>query len=164
MERLAAKMGGTVKWPYNDSECLDAEFFKVKSIWTQKCIWDRYFFEFQIVADHLIKESGVRPILHCYAVEAIMDNDTIKGIITESKSGRQAILADRVIDCTGDADVAYLAGAEYRYVQTFWQSCLDSLYIEIRWRFETKAHYTKITQNVAFEFFNFGIFHQFLSY
>ena len=30
MERLAAKMGGTVKWPYNDSECLDAEFFKVK--------------------------------------------------------------------------------------------------------------------------------------
>ena len=39
-----------------------------------------------------------------------------KGIITESKSGRRAILADRVIDCTGDADVAYLAGAEYRYV------------------------------------------------
>ena len=30
MERLAAKMGGTVKWPYNDSECLDAEFFKVR--------------------------------------------------------------------------------------------------------------------------------------
>ena len=122
MERLAAKMGGTVKWPYNDSECLDAEFFKVKkkqnwkSDWTRKCISNRYFFLFQIVADHLIKESGVRPILHCYAVEAIMDNDTIKGIITESKSGRQAILADRVIDCTGDADVAYLAGAEYRYV------------------------------------------------
>ena len=72
---------------------------------------------FQIVADHLIKESGVRPILHCYAVEAIMENDTIKGIITESKSGRKAILADRVIDCTGDADVAYLAGAEYRYAK-----------------------------------------------
>ena len=32
----------------------------------------------------------------------------------ESKSGRRAILADRVIDCTGDADVAHLAGAEYR--------------------------------------------------
>merc|ERR1711983_25747 len=87
--------GGTVKWPYNDSECLDAEFFK-------------------IVADHLIKESGVRPLLHSFAVEAIMDGNTIKGIITESKSGRRAILADRVIDCTGDADVAYLAGAEYR--------------------------------------------------
>ena len=32
----------------------------------------------------------------------------------ESKSGRRAILADRIIDCTGDADIAHLAGAEYR--------------------------------------------------
>ena len=117
MERLAAKMGGTVKWPYNDSECLDAEFFKVvHSIILLQNVSHYILAEiFQIVADHLIKESGVRPILHCYAVEAIMENDTIKGIITESKSGRKAILADRVIDCTGDADVAYLAGAEYRY-------------------------------------------------
>ena len=29
MERLAASMGGTHKFPYNDSECLDADFFKV---------------------------------------------------------------------------------------------------------------------------------------
>ena len=31
MERLAERMGGTRKWPYNDSECLDADFFKVDS-------------------------------------------------------------------------------------------------------------------------------------
>ena len=77
------------------SECLDADFFKV-------------------VADHLVKTSGIRPILHCYAVEAIMEDKTIKGIITESKSGRRAILASRVIDCTGDADIAHFAGAKYR--------------------------------------------------
>ena len=34
----------------------------------------------------------------------------IRGIITESKSGRSALLAKVVIDCTGDADVAYRAG------------------------------------------------------
>ena len=34
--------------------------------------------------------------------------------MTESKSGRRAILADRVIDCTGDADIAHFSGAEYR--------------------------------------------------
>ena len=39
---------------------------------------------------------------------------TVQGVVMESKSGRRAILADRVIDCTGDADVAHLAGAEYR--------------------------------------------------
>lgn len=43
-----------------------------------------------------------------------MEGDAIKGIVTESKSGRQAILAQRVIDGTGDADVAHLAGAPWR--------------------------------------------------
>ena len=95
MERLAVQMGGSIKWPYNDSPCLDADFFK-------------------IVADKLVLESKVRPLLHCVVVEAIMHQNVIKGIIVESKSGRQAILADRVIDCTGDADVAHFAGARYR--------------------------------------------------
>lgn len=97
MERRAAAMGGTVKWPYNDSECLDADFFKV-------------------VADHLVRESGIRPILHCYAVDVIFEEGSraLKGIVTESKSGRQVVLAQRIIDCTGDADIAHLAGASYR--------------------------------------------------
>jgi len=37
--------------------------------------------------------------------------------VTESKSGRRAILAKRVIDCTGDADVAFLAGARCRQTE-----------------------------------------------
>ena len=77
----------------NDSNCLDAEFFKV-------------------VADKLILENGVRPILHCYAVDVIIENNIIKGIITESKSGRKAIIAKRVIDCTGDADICFMAGVD----------------------------------------------------
>ena len=95
MEKLAAKMGGTIKWPYNGSECLDADFFK-------------------IVADHLVTEAGVRPYLHSLATEVIMEGNVIKGVITESKSGRYAIVAKRVVDCTGDADIAHLAGAPYR--------------------------------------------------
>jgi hypothetical protein len=47
-------------------------------------------------------------------VDVIMEGSTIKGVITESKSGRQAILAKRVIDATGDADLACRAGAPYR--------------------------------------------------
>ena len=97
MERRAAAMGGTVKWPYNDSECLDADFFK-------------------LVADQLVRESGIRPILHCMAVDVIFEegSNRLKGIVTESKSGRQVVLAQRIIDCTGDADIAHLAGASYR--------------------------------------------------
>ena len=43
-----------------------------------------------------------------------MNGNSITGIITESKSGRQAIMAKRVIDATGDADIAFHAGAPYR--------------------------------------------------
>merc|ERR1719456_2150197 len=42
-----------------------------------------------------------------------MEDGKIHGIIIESKSGRQAILAQTVIDCSGDADIAHLAGADY---------------------------------------------------
>lgn len=97
MERTAERMGGTTKWPYNDSPCLDGEQFK-------------------LVADRMVQEAGVRPLLHIWVVEVIMDGNTVKGVITESKSGRAAILADCVIDCTGDADVAHLAGARFTKV------------------------------------------------
>ncbi len=69
---------------------------------------------FKYVADRLVMESEVRPLLHCYFVAPIMDGARIVGIITESKSGRQAILAKRVIDATGDADIAARAGAPCR--------------------------------------------------
>ena len=41
----------------------------------------------------------------------IVDGDTICGVITESKSGREAILAKRVVDATGDADIAAMVGS-----------------------------------------------------
>jgi hypothetical protein len=69
---------------------------------------------FKYVADTLVQESGIIPVLHCSTVDVIMDGNTIKGVVTESKSGRQAILAKRVIDATGDADIATFCGAPYR--------------------------------------------------
>jgi ribulose 1,5-bisphosphate synthetase/thiazole synthase len=66
---------------------------------------------FKLVADALVEEAGVHPMLHRQFVAPIMDGDTITGIIVESKAGREAILAKRVIDATGDADVATRAGA-----------------------------------------------------
>ena len=94
-ETRAWEMGGTQKKLHSQSQGLDAELFKC-------------------VADRLIQEAGIEPLLHCLAVEPIMEGDAIRGIITESKSGRQAILAKRVIDASGDADVAYRAGAPCR--------------------------------------------------
>jgi hypothetical protein len=59
----------------------------------------------------LVEEAAVHPMLHRLFVAPVMDGDAITGIIVESKAGREAILARRVIDATGDADVAQRAGA-----------------------------------------------------
>ena len=66
---------------------------------------------FKVVADRLVEEAGIHPMLHRQFVAPVMDGDRVIGIITESKAGREAILANVVIDATGDADVAHRAGA-----------------------------------------------------
>lgn len=66
---------------------------------------------FKLVADRLVQEAGIHPMLHRLVVAPVMDGDTIRGVIVESKAGREAILAQRVIDATGDADIAHRAGA-----------------------------------------------------
>lgn len=67
---------------------------------------------FKVVADRMVEqESNIKPMLHRQFVAPIMEGDAIVGIITESKAGREAILAKRVIDATGDADVVHRAGA-----------------------------------------------------
>ena len=66
---------------------------------------------FKLVADKLVEEVGIHAMLHRQFVAPIMDGNAIKGIITESKAGREAILAKVVIDATGDADIAHRAGA-----------------------------------------------------
>lgn len=70
---------------------------------------------FKYVADVLVEEAGITPMLHRLAVAPIVEGDAgrpmVRGVITESKSGREAILAARVVDATGDADVAARAGA-----------------------------------------------------
>ncbi len=61
---------------------------------------------FKVVADALVEEAGITPMLHRTFVAPILEDGVLRGVITESKSGREAILARRVIDATGDADVA----------------------------------------------------------
>ena len=91
-EQRAKAMGAAHPEPQSMSSALDAEMFK----------W---------VADVFVEEAGITPLLHRLCVAPIMENGVIRGVITESKAGREAILAKRIIDATGDADIATRAGA-----------------------------------------------------
>ncbi len=61
----------------------------------------------------MLEEAGVTIQLYTFVAEVIMDGARLSGVITESKSGREALFAKVVIDATGDGDVAHKAGAEY---------------------------------------------------
>ena len=91
-EERAKVMDAAQPEPQSISYALDAEAFKH-------------------VADVLVEEAGVVPMLHRMVVAPIMEGGTIRGVITESKAGREAILAQRVVDATGDADLAFRGGA-----------------------------------------------------
>ncbi len=91
-EERAKAMGAAYPEPQSRSHALDAEGFKV-------------------VADILVEEAGITPLLHCMFAAPLIADGAIAGVITESKSGRQAILAKRVVDASGDADVAFHSGA-----------------------------------------------------
>lgn len=60
----------------------------------------------------MMDEAGVNVLLYTFVADTIVENGTVKGVIIESKAGREAILAKTVIDCTGDGDVAFRAGVE----------------------------------------------------
>jgi hypothetical protein len=62
------------------------------------------------VALDMLLERAVDVLLYSQFAGVVMDGDRLRGILTESKAGREAILGKIVIDCTGDGDVAFRAG------------------------------------------------------
>ena len=58
-------------------------------------------------------ELGVKIQYGTLAAAAIVEDGIVHGVLTESKSGREAIIAKVVIDATGDGDVAARAGAAF---------------------------------------------------
>ena len=81
---------GVVTW----SPMIDPEWLKLASV-------------------ELLAAAGVRFLLHSWAVDVVRDGSDVSGVIFESKQGRRALLADVVVDATGDLDVCRRAGAPF---------------------------------------------------
>ncbi len=67
----------------------------------------------QVVADAMCHEAGVQLWFHAWAASAYLRDGRVAGAILETKSGRQAILAQVCVDATGDGDLAASAGAAF---------------------------------------------------
>ena len=64
-------------------------------------------------------DAGVDLRFHTWFSASIVDAGMLRGIIVESKSGREALVARVVVDASGDGDVAARAGVP------FWQTARD---------------------------------------
>jgi ribulose 1,5-bisphosphate synthetase/thiazole synthase len=67
----------------------------------------------KLVMDEMVQEAGVKMYFHCWVADVVMDGNAVRGVVLESKAGRQAILARVVVDASGDGDVFAAAGAEH---------------------------------------------------
>ena len=66
----------------------------------------------RILAFEMVKEAGVEILLHCELSGVKKENGRIVALTVTGKGQQIELLADVFVDGTGDADLAFLAGAE----------------------------------------------------
>ncbi|MCF0174518.1 MAG: FAD-dependent oxidoreductase [Bacteroidales bacterium] len=62
------------------------------------------------VLDQMVIEAGIKVIYHADFVEPIIKGSAIRGAVLLTQKGLGSVVAKQVIDCTGDATVAYRSG------------------------------------------------------
>jgi hypothetical protein len=77
---------------------------------------------YKLLALEMLEEAGVFTAVNTLLTGAIKEGGRIRGVITESRSGREAIMANSFIDCTGYGDLCAFAGAEFT-VPNDYDSC-----------------------------------------
>jgi hypothetical protein len=65
------------------------------------------------VLEVMLRESGVKVYYHSWASGVVIDGDSVRAVLLETKSGRVAVTPRVVIDCTGDGDILHWAGEAY---------------------------------------------------
>ncbi len=67
----------------------------------------------KMLALEMVEEAGVHLHLYTHALEAVVSESQIQGVIVQTNRGREAITADIVIDASGDGDIAQSAGVPF---------------------------------------------------
>ena len=92
-ERLGGYIGPIKDWRQIWKVCVDPEIMK-------------------IAIYNIVKRHGVNIWMYSFVDNILMDQDQVTGVFVNNKSRHTLVNAKVVIDCSGDGDVAMLAGAE----------------------------------------------------
>src|SRR5690606_25262483 len=66
--------------------------------------------KYKLIAQRMVLEAGVSLYFHSYLTGCNKSGNRLTHIIIDNKNGPEALAAKYFIDCTGDADLSYLAG------------------------------------------------------
>ncbi len=66
----------------------------------------------KLVLDRMVQASGCELLLVTTVIDTVMEENEVKGVIVTSKTGPKVVWCKRLIDCSGDSDAAFYAGAE----------------------------------------------------
>ena len=79
-----------------------------------KFAWTFDIERMKLLLEQMLAEAGGASWYHSLVVDTIVENGRVRGAIVESKSGREAVLAKVVVDCSGDGDAAARAGVPFQ--------------------------------------------------
>jgi len=68
---------------------------------------------YKLVTFEMLVEAGVYVCVNTLLVGAIVDGSRIRGVIAESRAGREVFYAKSFVDCTAYGDLSSFAGADY---------------------------------------------------
>jgi len=91
-EALGGYIGPICDWRLMYGVCIDPEAMKLAVI--------------EVIARH-----NVVPLLYTFAEDLVVEDGRVSGVIVVNKNGRTLLTANQFIDCTGDGDIAVMAGA-----------------------------------------------------
>ena len=75
---------------------------------TKNQIWPPYT---KKIAFDMVEEAGVNLWLHSWAYDVVMEGQTLKGVVIQTKGGRGVILGKTFVDTSADADISAWCGA-----------------------------------------------------
>lgn len=65
---------------------------------------------YKLLCQQMMLEAGVEMYMHSYLSGCRAENGRISAVFFENKNGTEAICGDMYVDCTGDGDLAAMAG------------------------------------------------------
>jgi hypothetical protein len=69
--------------------------------------------QLKVLWEELALDAGVRLLYHALMTAPLLDDGAVRGVVVQTKAGPRRIAASVTVDASGDADVAFLAGAPF---------------------------------------------------